>query len=55
MALTRDAQQTIKARADTDLEFRRALVEEIAECMRAGDAKTAKAVMMRLRPSRSSR
>lgn len=54
MALTRDVQDTIKARADTDPEFRRALVEEIAECMRTGDVETAKAVMKRLRPSRSS-
>lgn len=54
MALTRDAQETIKARANADPEFRRALVEEAAECMRTGDAETAKALMKRLRPSRSS-
>jgi hypothetical protein len=55
MPLTRDAQETIKARADADPEFRRALVEEAAECMKSGDAETAKAVMKRLRPSRNSR
>lgn len=55
VALTCDALETIKARADTDPEFRRALVEEVAECMRAGDVETAKALMKRLRPSRSSR
>jgi hypothetical protein len=54
VALTRDAQETIKSRADTDPEFRRALVEEATECLRTGDAETAKAVMGRLRPSRSS-
>ena len=55
MALTRDAQETIKARAEADPEFRRALVDEATECMRTGDTETAKAIMGRLRTSRSSR
>lgn len=55
MVLTREALETIKARADADPEFRRALVEEATECMRTGDAEAAKALVRRLPPSRSSR
>jgi hypothetical protein len=54
MALTRDAHDTIKARADTDPEFRRVLVEQAVECIGNGDVETAKALMRRLKPRGSS-
>ena len=44
MALTRDFKETIKARADQDAEFRKALVAEAIECMLNDDFATAKAV-----------
>jgi DNA-binding ferritin-like protein len=40
-ALTRDANEAIKARAERDPEFRAALVEEADECDRSGDNETA--------------
>ena len=40
--LTRDANETIRARAECDLEFRTALSEEAEECDRSGDTETAR-------------
>lgn len=37
MALTRDVMETIKARADLDAEFHKALVAEAIECLLNGD------------------
>jgi len=45
MALTRDFKETIKARADRDPEFRKALVEEACECLLNNDFETAKAIV----------
>ena len=44
MALTRDFKETIKARADQDAEFRKALVTEATECLLNDDFETAKAI-----------
>jgi hypothetical protein len=43
-ALTRDANETIKARAERDPEFRAALVEAASEFDADGDAETAQAL-----------
>ncbi|WP_176581431.1 hypothetical protein [Azospirillum ramasamyi] len=45
MALTRDFKETIKARADRDPEFRKALVEEACECLLNNDFETAKTIV----------
>lgn len=45
MALTRDFRQTIKARADRDPEFRKALFIEAIENLLAGDVATGKSVL----------
>lgn len=45
MALSRDFKETIKARAETDPAFRRALVEEASECLLNNEFDTAKALV----------
>lgn len=45
MALTRDFKETIKARADTDAEFRVGLLTEAAECLVNGDVETTKILL----------
>jgi len=45
MALTRDFKETVKARADRDAEFRKALVNEAIECLLNDDFATAKAIL----------
>lgn len=45
MPLTRDFKETIKARADRDPAFRRALVEEASDCLLNNDFETAKALI----------
>ena len=45
MALTRDFKETIKARADSDLAFRTALLTEAVEALLGGDVATGKAVL----------
>lgn len=45
MALTRDFKETIKARADRDSEFRKALVGEAIECLLSNDLETGKALL----------
>lgn len=45
MSLTRDFKETIKARADRDPEFRRALIEEATDCLLDNDFETAKAIL----------
>ncbi len=45
MPLTRDFKDTIKARAERDPEFRKALVEEASECLLDNDLATAKAIL----------
>lgn len=45
MALTRDFKETIKARAESDPAFRRALVEEASECLLNNEFDTAKALV----------
>lgn len=45
MALTRDFKETVKARADQDAEFRKALVSEAIECLLGDDFDTAKAIL----------
>ncbi len=45
MALTRDFKETVRARAQKDPAFRRALLREATECMLAGDVDTGKAVL----------
>jgi len=45
MPLTRDFKETIKARADRDHAFRRALVEEASDCLLNNDFETAKALI----------
>ena len=42
MALTRDFQETIRARAERDAKFRKELLREGVECMLGGDIQTAK-------------
>lgn len=45
MPLTRDFKDTIKARADRDSEFRKALLIEGTECFLAGDTETGKTIL----------
>ena len=45
MPLTRNFKQTIKARAERDPAFRKALLSEAAEQLLAGDLETGKAVL----------
>ncbi len=45
MPLTRDFKDTVKARAERDPEFRRALVMEASECLLDNDFVTAKAIL----------
>ncbi|WP_096702247.1 transcriptional regulator [Magnetospirillum sp. 15-1] len=45
MPLTRDFKDTVKARAERDPEFRRALVAEAQECLLDNDFATAKAIL----------
>jgi len=45
MPLTRDFKETIKARAERDPEFRKALVEEAIECLLDDDFETAKSIL----------
>ena len=45
MALTKDFKDTIQARAQRDPAFRKALLQEGAECLLAGDVDTGKAVL----------
>jgi len=45
MALTRDFKETIKARAEHDLEFRKALLIEAVDLLLEGDVDTGKAVL----------
>lgn len=45
MPLTRDFKETIKARADRDAEFRKALYQEALESFLEGDAETGKAML----------
>ena len=45
MALTRDFRETVRARAQRDPEFRRALLQEGVECLLGGDVETGKVVL----------
>jgi len=45
MVLTRDFKETIQARVLEDPVFRKALLQEGAECLLAGDTETGKAVL----------
>jgi len=45
MALTRTFRDTVKARADSDPEFRAALLKEAVDLMLAGEVATGKAVL----------
>ena len=45
MPLTHDFKATIRARAQRDTEFRRALLREAVECMLKGELATGKAVL----------
>ena len=45
MALTRDFKETVRARAQSDPEFRRALLQEGVECLLSGDLDTGKVVI----------
>lgn len=45
MALTKDFEETIQARAQRDPAFRKALLQEGIECLIAGDIDTGKAVL----------
>jgi DNA-binding phage protein len=45
MALTRDFKDTVKARAERDPEFRKALVASAQECLLNNDFATAKAIL----------
>ncbi len=45
MALTRDSRETVQARAQRDLAFRQALLEEGVSCLLAGDVETGKIVL----------
>ena len=48
MPLTRDFKETVKARAETDAEFRRALFVEAIDLLISGDFETGK-ISLRLR------
>lgn len=45
MVLTRDFKETVQARAQSDPEFRRALLQEGIECLLAGDMETGKIIL----------
>ncbi len=45
MALTRDFKETVRARIECDPDFRKALLEEGAECFLSGDVETGKSVL----------
>jgi hypothetical protein len=45
MPLTRDFKETVKARAETDVEFRRALLVEAIELLLGGDVETGKSLL----------
>jgi len=45
MPLTHDFKETIRARAQSDKDFRRALLREAVECTINGDLETGKAVL----------
>lgn len=45
MALTRDFKETVRARAQSDPAFRRALLQEGVECLLSGDLDTGKVVL----------
>lgn len=45
MALTKDFKHTVQARVENDPEFRKALLQEAAESLLAGDIETGKAVL----------
>ena len=45
MALTRDHSETIRELAQGDPEFRSALLDECLDCLRIGDAETAKRLL----------
>ena len=45
MVLTKDFKDTVQARAQRDPAFRKALLQEGAECLLAGDIDTGKAVL----------
>ena len=45
MALTRDFSETLREHIQGDPEFRGALIEECRECLRMGDAATAKSML----------
>ncbi len=45
MALTRDFKETVRARAQSDPAFRRALLQEGVECLLSGDVDTGKVVL----------
>ncbi len=45
MALTRDFKETVRARAQRDPAFRRALLQEGVECLLGGDLETGKVVL----------
>ena len=45
MPLTRDFNETVRARAQRDVAFRRALLREALDLMLAGDVETGKAVL----------
>jgi len=45
MTLSRDFRETVKARADTDTEFRIALLREAVELLLSGDVETGKALL----------
>ena len=44
MAITHNFDETIEARADRDPEFRKAIADEAADCLREGDFETAKEI-----------
>ena len=45
MELTRDFRETVRARAQRDPAFRRALLQEGVECLLGGDVETGKVVL----------
>lgn len=45
MALTRDFKDTIKARVERDVAFRKELLREAVECFLGGDIQTGKAIL----------
>jgi len=45
MALTRDFNETVKARLRADREYRKTLLREGLRCLRAGEFETARAIL----------